>query len=61
MQSMSQYGLEILKVLAGIANAERVDDDNRKLANEAMTYILKDVKKELVQESLESQGINLQS
>lgn len=58
---MSQYGLEILKVLAGIANAERVDDDNRKLANEAMTYILKDVKKELVQESLESQGINLQS
>lgn len=60
MQSMSQYGLEILKVLAGIANAERVDDDNHKLANEAMTYILKDIKKELVQESLESQGINLQ-
>ena len=56
---MSQYALEILKVLAGIANAERVSADNRELANTSIHFLLKGLKEEFVKESLEKNGIEL--
>lgn len=57
--SISQYGLEVLKVLAGIANAERVGAGIRDRAETCIAKILDDMKEELIKQSLEQKGVNL--
>lgn len=56
---MNPTNLETLKALAGIANAERIEERNKILANEMVNKLLKVIEKDVNTMSAIAAGIAL--